>query len=129
MRSISLQGSDDVCWLQRNDFDRPLRDEASSRRGIAGTNVSLSPTLPTQPPAMHPGQYFNQVCLLRSLMCIAAAAAAAAASDTAAAGSLPSAAGKEVRREIAIASDLVGCVIGRGGIKINEIRKVTTAAG
>ncbi|VDN97427.1 unnamed protein product [Rodentolepis nana] len=32
-----------------------------------------------------------------------------------------------VRRELLIANDLIGCVIGRGGMKINEIRKVSQA--
>ncbi|KAM7539764.1 hypothetical protein Aperf_G00000027746 [Anoplocephala perfoliata] len=33
----------------------------------------------------------------------------------------------EVRRDMLIANDLVGCVIGRGGMKINEIRKASQA--
>ncbi|KAL5961916.1 Poly rC binding protein 3 [Taenia solium] len=33
----------------------------------------------------------------------------------------------EVRRDMIVANDLIGCVIGRGGMKINEIRKASQA--
>ncbi|EUB65021.1 Poly(rC)-binding protein [Echinococcus granulosus] len=33
----------------------------------------------------------------------------------------------EVRRDMLVANDLIGCVIGRGGMKINEIRKASQA--